>query len=143
MKKILLAYDGSPSADRAAAFAGNIANSDGAELNIVTILEEEPDGDLRAFSRAEGATLGDVVEPLVEARLAHARQIAEKAGARAIATEAKLGDPAGVILDCARVLKADAVVVGKRGRGRLKGLLIGSVSQKLVSLCECPVIVVP
>jgi nucleotide-binding universal stress UspA family protein len=143
MKKILLAYDGSSSADRAAAIAGKMADCTGAELIIVTILEEKPDGDLQAFSRAEGATLGDVVEPLVEARLAHARQIAEKAGASTVATEVKLGDPAEAILDCARALAADTVVVGKRGRGRLKGLLIGSVSQKLVSLCECPVVVVP
>ncbi len=34
-------------------------------------------------------------------------------------------------------------MVGKRGDGQLKGLLLGSVSQKLVSLAEMPVIVVP
>lgn len=91
----------------------------------------------------EGTTLGDVVEPLIEARLIHARMIAQKAGAGSIATEVKLGDPAEMILECARTNGAEAVVVGRRGRGRLKGLLIGSVSQKLVSLCEYPVIVVP
>jgi len=33
--------------------------------------------------------------------------------------------------------------VGRRGQGRLAGLLLGSVSQKLVSLAPCIVVVVP
>ncbi len=37
---------------------------------------------------------------------------------------------------------AAAVVVGARGTGRLEGLLLGSVADKVVGLCKCPVIVV-
>lgn len=52
------------------------------------------------------------------------------------------GDPAETILECAREA-VDLVVLGRRGRGRLAGLLLGSVSQKLVSLAPCAVMVVP
>ncbi len=39
--------------------------------------------------------------------------------------------------------RADAVFMGRRGRGRLQGLLLGSVSQKLASLAPCMVVIVP
>jgi len=141
MKKILVAYDGSSGADRALAWAASLANTTSAELIILTIPEES--AELQEFGRAEGATLGDVLEALAQRRLADARQIADKSGAKRAATEVRLGDPAEAILECARASNPDAVVVGKRGRGRLRGLLVGSVSQKLVSLCEYPVVVVP
>jgi nucleotide-binding universal stress UspA family protein len=48
-----------------------------------------------------------------------------------------------LILEAAGREKPDAIVVGKRGRGRLSSLLLGSVSQKLASLATVPVIVVP
>jgi nucleotide-binding universal stress UspA family protein len=38
---------------------------------------------------------------------------------------------------------ASDIIVGKRGTGRLTGLLLGSVSQKLVSLSPLPVTVIP
>ncbi len=50
--------------------------------------------------------------------------------------------PARAILDAASE-GADLIVMGSRGRGGLKGLLLGSVSQKVVHHAPCPVVVVP
>ena len=45
--------------------------------------------------------------------------------------------------EIARRENADAIVVGKRGLGQLSGLLLGSVSQKVVSVAPVTVMVVP
>ena len=49
--------------------------------------------------------------------------------------------PARAVLDHAR--DADLLVVGSRGVGGFKGLLLGSVSQQVVQHARCPVVVVP
>lgn len=140
---VLVASDGSQSAERAVEFAARFALGLSADLVIVTVAPRLTDADLQDFSRAEDATVGDVLESTVRMRLARAHAIAEKIGPRLIRTETRDGDPAEVILDLARVLSSAAIVVGKRGQGRLKGLLLGSVSQKLVELADRPVAVVP
>ncbi|MBR6906295.1 MAG: universal stress protein, partial [Selenomonadaceae bacterium] len=57
-------------------------------------------------------------------------------------TISETGSPAVVILDVAESLKADLIVMGSRGLGVVKGVLLGSVSQYIVEQSECPVLVV-
>jgi nucleotide-binding universal stress UspA family protein len=52
------------------------------------------------------------------------------------------GDPAENILSVAKKKKADVIVLGRRGMGGLAGLLVGSVSQKVSQLADCPVLTV-
>ena len=52
------------------------------------------------------------------------------------------GDPAQAILQCAEDEGADMIVIGSRGIGDLKSLLLGSVSHKLVENATCPCLVV-
>jgi nucleotide-binding universal stress UspA family protein len=58
-------------------------------------------------------------------------------------TRCEWGDPAEAILDVASREKVDAIVLGRRGKGPLTRLLMGSVSQKVTSLAPCIVVVVP
>lgn len=75
--------------------------------------------------------------------LKEARDRAWSSGARSTELESRAGEVAPTLIEIARERKAQAIVVGKRGTGRIAGLLLGSVSQALVSLAPVPVVVVP
>jgi nucleotide-binding universal stress UspA family protein len=143
VRTLLAATDGSAHADRAVRLAGELAGATGASLHLVTVADE-PGAAIRKFADAESTSVGDVIEGGNRAKLCHARQIATDAGAKEIHQHSIVGDAATEnILAVIQRVKADAVVVGRRGRGRLGGLLLGSVSQKLAALAPCAVIIVP
>ena len=143
MKPILVAIDGSAGADRALDVASTIAGRFGAELIIVTVEQGYLHGNLEASRTAEDATPDEVLNGISLEILKHAEERAHGNGVSRVRTYSSLGDAVAFILEVAEREKADTIVVGKRGRGRLAGLLIGSVSQKLISLARCNVLVVP
>ena len=68
----------------------------------------------------------------------------EQLGSHDLKVEAELleGPPAESILRVAEIRKADIIVLGARGLGTLSGLVLGSVSQKVLQHAACPVLVV-
>ncbi len=71
-----------------------------------------------------------------------ARTRAQAKGVRAIETVLADGDPAKAIVDRAHDLEADMIIMGSRGLGGAKGLLMGSVSHKVAHLAECTCVTV-
>jgi len=63
-------------------------------------------------------------------------------GVARVSTAVESGDPASAIVRRAQEAKADLVMLGSRGLSNIKGLLIGSVSNKVVSMAECSVVTV-
>ena len=57
-------------------------------------------------------------------------------------TTSETGSPSVTITDFADEIKADLVVIGSRGLGLVKGVLLGSVSQYVVEHAPCPALVV-
>ena len=95
------------------------------------------------FTRTQQAWLGELLESASAHMLKQAQKRARKLGVPSIQLESRRGDVAQTILEIAEDLEVDAIVVGKRGAGQVAGMLLGSVSQKLVSLATRVVIVVP
>jgi nucleotide-binding universal stress UspA family protein len=83
------------------------------------------------------------MEAIGNAILKDAETLAKSRGATKVRRVIISGDPATGILDTAHNSQARFIVMGKRGLGRLAGLLIGSVSQKVGALANCACITVP
>jgi len=145
MNRILVATDGSEGADRAVDYAARRAKADGAELLIVNVMGGYglPDKVFLAFTNDQNVLLKELLASQSAATLTTARDRAREAGVSTIVLESRTGEAAQTIIDIAHEKKADAIVVGKRGAGRVAGVLLGSVSQKLVSLSPLPLTVVP
>jgi nucleotide-binding universal stress UspA family protein len=130
MHNILVGTDGSAGANRAIDIASELARATRGTLTIVAV----------------GAPLlaKETERELLEEELSEAEEQARRTGLKPKSIKTKLlwGDPTEALIEASRRKKADAIVVGRRGHGRLAGLLLGSIAQKLVSLAPCAVVVV-
>lgn len=140
LRKILLATDGSEDAAVATRVATDLAYRSGSDLHVVHVFEFVPPREfvslaLRirspfASEREGSATLADQVS------------LIEGAGGEVRQAHLRMGSPVDGILDTAQEIKASLVIVGSRGLGGVKRLMMGSVSERVVHYATCPVLVV-
>lgn len=137
-QKIVLAVDGSEHALAAAKVAGDLARAMHSEYLWVVVVYDpisiylgEPN--LQQVLSSELAKADSIFQLAIEA----VGQIPGK-----ISKEILEGSPAEQIINVANVRKCDLIVMGSRGLGKLAGLVLGSQSQKVVSLAPCPVMII-
>lgn len=167
--KIIVATDGSDIGHRAIDFAAALSQKFGEDLCIVHVLlharprkeyakiaeveglvelplpDEAPTKSgfpLHFASAAEELATAKAVLALGERITAQAKDRAETAGARNVTTHVCAGDIADEILDVAEAEKAGILVLGRRGLGRMRETLLGSVSQKVLHHADCTVAIV-
>ncbi|MGP1398050.1 MAG: universal stress protein [Inquilinaceae bacterium] len=144
-QRILAAIDGSDQAFRALDYAIDLVKWKEASLYIIYVgREERPPEALEAYARVEHIpdTPSAIYRAIGEGLLANAVARAEDAGVATVSRHTDFGDPAACILDFAAHHDIDTIVMGNRGLGRLRGLLLGSVSLKVTSHATCTCIVV-
>jgi nucleotide-binding universal stress UspA family protein len=146
MKNILVALDGSEPASRALALAADLAVRYGSTLHLVHVMPRPmavSEG-LKEFARTEGVDLPVAVEMsgAGQSIIAAGRALAVGRGAHGVTAEVLSGDAAERLLEYAQERAIDFIALGRRGVGRIRGLLMGSVSWKVNSLAECPVLTV-
>jgi nucleotide-binding universal stress UspA family protein len=134
-KKIVWATDGSESADRALEVAKSLAQN-GATLLAVHSVE---------YIVGKGTIPVDAGEDESQAKIA--KQVADLVQ-QGVSASAKIvqGGVTGAAHTVAKVAEeegADVIVVGTRGHTPLAGLLLGGVTQRLLHIAPCPVLVVP
>ena len=136
-KVIIWATDGSSGAAQALPYAKSLAQADGARLVVVHV-------DEFGVGRGVGYSV-NVDEAEVQAAIRKHVEDLKQEGLDATlqATRVSMGGAAHVIADIADKEGADLIVAGTRGYGPLSGLLLGSVTHRLVQIVHCPVLVVP
>ncbi len=77
-----------------------------------------------------------------EQLLKNASKSASQAGVTNVTTEIREGDFANCILEVAKKVDADMIVMGRRGLSSLKGFVTGSVSHKVSQRADCSVLTV-
>jgi nucleotide-binding universal stress UspA family protein len=133
--QIVVGVDGSPSSAEALRWAVNQARLTGQMVQAVIAWEFPPFSGLPPLG--EEVDWADVGRAIL-GKAVHSA-LAER-DARGVNQHVARGGPAQVLLDAAR--GADLLVVGCRGYGGFSGLLLGSVSQHVVTHAACPVVVV-
>ena len=142
MHRIIVATDGSTTANRAIDAGAVLAKCTGADLVLLTIGGSVTGAELRELAD-EAGDLSDTMQSAADKILEQARRRAQRQGVRSVTLKTGWGDPGDAIIDAVRQLKADMLVVARRGQSRLSALFLGSVSQKLASFAPCAVMVVP
>jgi nucleotide-binding universal stress UspA family protein len=142
MHRIIVATDGSTTANRAIDVGASLAKATGADLILLTIGGSVTGAELRTLADTAG-DLSDTMQSAADKILKQARRRAQRLGVRSIILKTGWGDAGDAIIDGVQRSKADLLVIGRRGQSRLSALLLGSVSQKLASFAPCAVMVVP
>jgi len=141
VKTILLATDGSPSAQAATVEAIELASATGWSLRVLTVWQTPI---LTSFGYAPA-----VYDPkLTELEKEHATEVAQRAAALAheagleATVEVRQGFPADEICAVVAESQAQLVVLGAHGWGAFKRLVFGSVSNAVLNHATSPVLIV-
>ncbi len=127
---IAVGFDGSPDAEAALSFALGLAHSTGADVAVVHAV-----GLLEHAAHKQTGELSDTVR-----RLSEEAEL-DPGSVRFVVSD---GDPCSVLLRAVEPpISANILVVGTRGQGAHKGLLLGSTSHELAEHSTVPLVIVP
>lgn len=133
LRKIAVAYDGTPEADLALERAASLARQRGASIDLLTVATIPPPAPkLVGFRLDPQRRPGDVIEQGLDAIGTdidtHGRELRGDSIPSALAAASE---------------DADLLVIGSRRYGFFARVMIGSVSTEVIDSAPCPVLVVP
>ena len=144
-KCVLVGTDFSDASVYALRAAARLASASGQRLVIAHVIEDLPDGEgwmllVESPEEIAGRVRAERMDRLRQFAPMHVRGLIER---EAISYMVAEGSPAEAMVELARSLDADRVVVGCVGRGLVVNALLGSVASELVRRTEREVMVVP
>jgi len=151
MKKVIIALDYNPTAQKVAEAGFSLAKSMGAEVILLHVIADPVYYSTVEYSPITGFTgfmdTGPLQFSTVDDLKKAAQHFLDKAkhhlGDKTIQTQVKDGDFADTILKSAKDLHADIIVMGSHSRRWLDEILMGSVTEKVLHHTIIPLLIVP
>lgn len=157
LHRILLVSDGSEHSQRAVEYMTRFSLPSKVEFNVMHVMPPQPSPALIARYWPVGTEAIPALPSYEEEQIIIQRGKEEEQHAQELLTKIaetlkpagivanpvlRRGDAATEIIDFVKTNKIDLIVVGGRGLSRLKGLLLGSLTRKLLHYAGCSVLVV-
>lgn len=143
MKTILVPIDFSPISEKVAKEAGKYGHLTGAKVVFLHVVTRPI---LMSAYGIPANVVNTEIEKEQEAsvkQVKHYESLAQKAGAKELASVVVLGPAVESILQQAETQAADLIVLGTHGHGALYNLLMGSTATGILKKATCPVLVIP
>jgi nucleotide-binding universal stress UspA family protein len=151
MKKVLIALDYDPTAQKIAETGFSLAKTMGAEVILLHVIS-----DLMYYSSTDyspimgfngymdmGQLQLDTIDGLKKASLHFLEKSKHHLGDKTIQILVKEGDFAESILKAAKDLHADIIVMGSHSRKWLEKIVMGSVTEKVLNHTSIPLFIIP
>lgn len=137
--KILVPVDGSDVSYRALDAALFLSEKLGSKITTIHVMENVPTLHIQSQK---------ILDELLEAHKNESQKILDQCSSNAaqkgitINTNLLEGDPASTILDFSQREKYEVIIIGRRGMGHFRELVLGSVSSKVLHHSSCPVLLI-
>lgn len=140
IKKLLVAFDGSPNAHRAFEFALDLAKAfhDGEMLHVVSVVKPPEPAEMVMADLEPVIAHGKQYYENLYGRL---REMAGGVGVKLV-TDVVVGYPADQIIQYAFDKKCDLIVIGRLGKSKIERWLLGSVAKQVSFHAPCAVTIV-
>ena len=139
MRRVLVPVDDSEGSAKAASFAADLARDTGAEIILMHVYDR-PTASAAGLSSVAAAQLDDTRTRVAQASFDRAK--AAMGAVEPVAHLVEIGSLPEQIVATAAKLGATQIVMGSRGLSPIKELLLGGVSERVVSRAHCAVPVV-
>ncbi len=140
--KILVPFDDSEHASRAFGFALTLAKNFGASVSVISIVQEEIKNSWISGTPGREKGMTERSSTRLENKAGLLQLQAEKFDVRFDSAVVTSNSVAETILTIIREYKIDFVVMGSRGKGMHKEMMLGRISTHVALNSSCPVLLV-
>ncbi len=145
IQKVLVPIDFSENSQKAVKYGLSLAKLHNAKVYVLNVISQRIVDAIHELSvKGYKGDFVEIMKDVIQDREKEMRGLVPDHWAEGVEREflVKQGKPGKVIVDLARELEADLIVVGHQGRSAIGDFLLGSVAQYVVNRAPCPVLVI-